>query len=129
MSPRDLTALALDANPECIVIPAHVWTPWFGLFGSKSGFDHLEECFLDMAPHIHALETGLSSDPAMMWPIGDLADRTIVSFSDAHSAPKLGRELTVFQGEPSYRGLAEDLEHQGVDYTVEFLSGRRKVPL
>ena len=120
MSARDFTALALDTNSECIVIPAHVWTPWFGVFGSKSGFDHLEECFLDMIPYIHALETGLSSDPAMMWPISDLVDRTIVSFSDAHSAPKLGRELTVFRGELSYHGLAENLAHQGVDYTVEF---------
>ena len=120
MSARDFTALALDTNSECVVIPAHVWTPWFGMFGSKSGFDHLEECFLDMTPHIHALETGLSSDPAMIWPINELAGRTIVSFSDAHSAPKLGRELTVFRGELSYRGLAENLEHQGVDYTIEF---------
>ena len=120
MSARDFTALALDTNSECVIIPAHVWTPWFGMFGSKSGFDHLEECFLDMTPHIHALETGLSSDPAMIWPISELAGRTIVSFSDAHSAPKLGRELTVFQGELGCRGLAENLAHQGVDYTVEF---------
>jgi uncharacterized protein (TIGR00375 family) len=120
MSARDFTALVLDTNSECVVIPAHVWTPWFGMFGSKSGFDHLEECFLDMTPQIHALETGLSSDPAMIWPISELAGRTIVSFSDAHSAPKLGRELTVFRGELSYLGLAENLAHQGVDYTIEF---------
>ena len=72
MSARDLTALALDINHQCMVIPAHVWTPWFGLFGSKSGFDHLEECFLDMTPHIHAVETGLSSDPAMNWNIREI---------------------------------------------------------
>ena len=120
MSARDFTALALDTNSECVVIPAHVWTPWYGVFGSKSGFDHLEECFQDMTPHIHSLETGLSSDPAMMWPIGELNSRTIVSFSDAHSAPKLGRELTVFKGELSYRGLAENLASQGVDHTIEF---------
>ena len=120
MSARDFTALALEADSECVVIPAHVWTPWYGLFGSKSGFDNLEECFQDMTPHIHALETGLSSDPAMMWPIDELAHHTIVSFSDAHSAPKLGRELTVFQGELSYRGLAQNLAGQGVDFTVEF---------
>ena len=120
LSARDFTALALDANPECIVIPAHVWTPWYGVFGSKTGFDNLEECFQDMTPQIHAVETGLSSDPAMIWPIPWLADRTIVSFSDAHSPAKLGRELTVFEGELSYRGLAESLAHQGVAYTVEF---------
>ena len=120
ISARDFTALALDTNPECIVIPAHVWTPWYGVFGSKTGFDHLEECFQDMAPQIHAVETGLSSDPAMMWPIPWLADRTIVSFSDVHSPAKLGRELTIFEGELSYPGLAESLAKQAVAYTVEF---------
>ncbi len=120
MSARDLTALALDIDPQCMVIPAHVWTPWFGLFGSKSGFDHLEECFLDMAPQIHAIETGLSSDPAMNWNIQGLGDRSIVSFSDAHSAPKLGRELTVFDGDLGYGELADALRHRRVAYSVEF---------
>ena len=120
LSARDLTALALDANPDCIVIPAHVWTPWYGIFGSKTGFDHLEECFQDMSPQIHAVETGLSSDPAMIWPVPGLADKTIVSFSDAHSPAKLGRELTVFDGEFSYQGLADSLKRQGVAYTAEF---------
>jgi uncharacterized protein (TIGR00375 family) len=120
LSARDLTVLALEIDPGCMVIPAHVWTPWFGVFGSKSGFDNLEECFQDMTPHIHALETGLSSDPAMMWPIRELEQKTFVSFSDAHSPPKLGRELTVFEGELSYRGLAEALAHQRVAYTAEF---------
>ena len=120
MSARDFTAMALDVNSDCFVIPAHVWTPWYGVFGSKSGFDHLEECFQDLTPEIKAVETGLSSDPAMIWPIRELADRTIVSFSDAHSPSKLGRELTVFEGELSYQGLAEALAHQRVAYTVEF---------
>ena len=120
LSARDFTALALDINPECMVIPAHVWTPWYGLFGSKSGFDSLEECFLDMTPYIHAVETGLSSDPAMNWAIPDLVDKTIVSFSDAHSAAKLGREVTAFQGELSYQGLTDALVHQKVAYSVEF---------
>lgn len=120
LSARDFTALALEINPQCMVIPAHVWTPWYGLFGSKSGFDHLEECFLDMTRHIHAVETGLSSDPAMNWSIPGLEDKTIVSFSDAHSAPKLGREMTVFQGELTYPGLAEALKQQRVEYSVEF---------
>lgn len=120
MSARDLTALAIEINPQCLVIPAHVWTPWFGLYGSKSGFDHLEECFLDMTPYIHAVETGLSSDPAMNWNIAELAGKTIVSFSDAHSPPKLGREFTVFDGDLSYMGLAQALEKQRVAYSVEF---------
>jgi uncharacterized protein (TIGR00375 family) len=103
-----------------MVIPAHVWTPWFGLFGSKSGFDSLEECFLDMSPHIHAIETGLSSDPAMNWNIREVAGRAIVSFSDAHSAPKLGRELTVFEGDLGYGELAQALKHRQIAYSVEF---------
>ena len=97
-----------------------MWTPWYGLFGSKSGFDYLEECFLDLAPQIHAVETGLSSDPAMNWAIPELEDKTIVSFSDAHSVPKLGRELTAFRGDMSYHGLADALANQGVAYSVEF---------
>ena len=120
MSARDFAALALDTNPDCIVIPAHVWTPWYGVFGSKTGFDSLEECFQDMAPQINAVETGLSSDPSMVWQIPWLADKAIVSFSDAHSPPKLGRELTVFEGELSYRGLAGSLARQAIAYTVEF---------
>ncbi len=120
LSARDFTALALEINPECMVIPAHVWTPWFGVFGSKSGFDSLEECFRDLTPQIHALETGLSSDPAMFWPIRELDRKTIVSFSDANSPQKLGRELTVFEGELSYYGLAEAVAHQRMAYTAEF---------
>ena len=120
LSARDLTALVLDTNPNCIIIPAHVWTPWYGLFGSKSGFDYLQECFLDLASQIHAVETGLSSDPAMNWAIPELEDKTIVSFSDAHSASKLGRELTAFQGDLSYHGLAHALANEGVAYSVEF---------
>ena len=134
LSARDFVELALESNPQCLVIPAHIWTPWYGILGSKSGFDSLEECFLDLTPHIHAVETGLSSDPAMNWMIPELAGRTIVSFSDAHSLAKLGREVTVFQGELSYRGLASALASQGVGYTVEFypeegkyhFSGHRK---
>ena len=120
MSARDFTALALDVNPDCVVIPAHVWTPWYGAFGSKTGFADLEECFLDMASHIHAVETGLSSDPAMNWRVPWLEDKAIVSFSDAHSPPKLGREFTVFHGELSYRGLVDSLTRNRIAYTVEF---------
>jgi uncharacterized protein (TIGR00375 family) len=120
LSARDFTALALDISPDCIIIPAHVWTPWYGLYGSKSGFDRLEQCFLDLTPQIHAVETGLSSDPAMNWQVPELSDKTIVSFSDAHSLPKLGRELTVFESGRSYRDLVDALVHHRVAYTVEF---------
>ena len=126
LSGRDLTALVLDIDPSCMVIPAHVWTPWYGLFGSKSGFDSLEDCFQDMSPFIHAVETGLSSDPEMNWPVGELVGKSIVSFSDAHSLPNLGRELTVFGGQPGYHSLALALANQDVDYTIEFYAEEGK---
>ena len=120
LSARDLTELALGVNPKCLVIPAHVWTPWYGLYGSKSGFDRLDDAFLDMAKHIHAVETGLSSDPAMNWMVPQLSEKTIVSFSDAHSLPKLGREVTVFDAPLSYSGLSQALAENLVAYTAEF---------
>ena len=112
MSPRDLVSTLLALDSRCLVIPAHAWTPWFGIFGSKSGFDSLEECFGDAADHIYAIETGLSSDPDMNWRIPELDNRSIVSFSDAHSLPKLGRELTAFGGELTYDGLVAALKTQ-----------------
>lgn len=100
---RDLAKIALDCDEKALVIPAHAWTPWFSVFGSFSGFDSIEECFGDMAKYIYGIETGLSSDPAMNWQIKDLDKRSILSFSDAHSLEKMGREATVFEGnEVSY---------------------------
>ena len=134
IAPRDLLEMLLEIEPRCFVIPAHAWTPWFGIFGSKSGFDSLEECFGDLTPHIHAIETGLSSDPAMCWRVPELDNLSIVSFSDAHSLPKLARELTIFNGRPSYDGIEEALRTQDIAYTIEFFpeegkyhhSGHRK---
>ena len=120
MSATELTGLALDTDPEAMVMPAHVWTPWYGALGSVSGFDSLEECFGSLSPLIRAVETGLSSDPAMNWAVPELNERAIVSFSDAHSLPNLGREVTVFRGKPTYGELRQGLEGQGVAYTVEF---------
>jgi len=120
ISARDLVSRALEADHRCLVIPAHVWTPWYGALGSKSGFDSLEDCFRDMYPEIHALETGLSSDPSMNLQVPEIHGKTIVSFSDAHSPAKLGREVTVFRGEMSFSGLAQALVQGGVAYTVEF---------
>ena len=119
MSARDLTALVLDLDPACLVIPAHAWTPWYGVFGSKSGFDSLEECFLDLTPAIAAVETGLSSDPAMNWGVPELRNRAILSFSDAHSLPKLAREATAFNGPLTYAGLAGAIAANDVAFTVE----------
>ena len=120
MSGAELTAMTLDLDTSAIVIPAHIWTPWYGVLGSVSGFDSLEECFGDSAGHISAVETGLSSDPAMNWAIPELDGRAIVSFSDAHSLPNLGRELTVFRGRPTYSGLREAILRNAITYTVEF---------
>lgn len=120
MTPRELLALLLDIDDRAMLIPAHAWTPHFGIYGSRSGFDSLAECFGDLAPHIRAIETGLSSDPAMNWRIPELDDVSIVSFSDAHSLPKMGRELTVIDGDLSYDGLRAALNEQRIAYTVEF---------
>ena len=82
---HDLLEMMLEVSEEGIYIPAHIWTPHFSLFGAKSGFDTIEECFEELTPYIHALETGLSSDPAMNWQISALDGYQLVSHSDAHS--------------------------------------------
>ena len=97
LSARDIAEIAFSVSQRCLVIPAHAWTPWFSLYGSKSGFDSIDDCFGDLAGAIFAVENGLSSEPLMNWRISELQRRAIVSFSDAHSGPKLGREATVFQ--------------------------------
>ena len=84
-SAKDLVKVVLDIEPACLLVPAHVWTPWFSVFGSQSGFDSLEECFEEETAHIFAIETGLSSDPAMNWRWSALDDLTLISNSDAHS--------------------------------------------
>lgn len=118
--PRELLLLIKGIDERCFLIPAHLWTPWFGLYGSRSGYDSLEECFGSLAGEIPAIETGLSSDPAMNWRVPSLDNVAIMSFSDAHSAPNLGRELTVMNGEMTYDGLVQAMRRQGILYTVEF---------
>lgn len=120
--PRDLVEMILGIHSDSIVIPAHIWTPWYGLYGSKFGFDNYQEVFGDMSDYIYGFESGLSSHPAMNWGISELADKTIVSFSDAHSAPRIGREFTVFDTEITYLGLLEGLKRGSVAYTGEFYS-------
>ncbi|MDR1309610.1 MAG: UvrD-helicase domain-containing protein, partial [Deltaproteobacteria bacterium] len=105
LSARDILEVALGVDPGMEVIPAHIWTPWFSLFGSKSGFDAVEECFGDLSGHIRALETGLSSDPGMNRLVSALDGYALVSSSDAHSLDKLGREATVIEGPASFEGL------------------------
>ena len=102
---RDLFSIVREAAPEAHLVPAHAWTPHFAVFGSQSGFDSLEECFGDLAPEIFAIETGLSSDPAMNWRLSALDRLALISNSDAHSPEKLGREANVFDCELSYPGI------------------------
>ena len=96
LSSRNLLEIVLSTDPNAFLIPCHAWTPWFSLYGSNSGFDSIEECFQDLSSQIYGIETGLSSDPEMNWRIKELDNRSILSFSDAHSAIKMAREATVF---------------------------------
>ena len=118
---RDLLEIMLETCPQAVYVPAHIWTPHFSLFGAFSGFDSIEECFEDLTPHIHALETGLSSDPPMNWRVSALDSYFLVSNSDAHSPAKLGREATLFQTELSYAGIAKAVNTgEGLAGTLEF---------
>lgn len=109
---RDLLELTLDTCPDAEFIPAHIWTPHFAMFGAFSGFDSVEECFADLTPHIHAVETGLSSDPPMNWRVPMLDGLTLVSHSDAHSPSKLGREANLLDTEQSYPALVPGYPHR-----------------
>jgi len=107
---HDLLEIILGIDPQCYLIPAHIWTPWFSMLGSKSGFDSVEECFGDLTEHIFALETGLSSDPPMNWRVSNLDGYTLISNSDAHSPPKLAREANLFNTERSYAAIFDALK-------------------
>ncbi len=120
---KKLTEIVFKVSPDCFVIPAHIWTPWFSLFGSKSGFDSMEECFEEYSEQIYAVETGLSSDPAMNWRLSALDRVALVSNSDSHSPEKIGREANVFDTELSYKGITEAIKSKDPDrflYTIEF---------
>ena len=127
---RDLLDITLSADPGCFLVPAHVWTPWFAVLGSKSGFDAVRDCYADLADHIFAVETGLSSDPPMNWACSSLDGYRLVSNSDAHSPPMLGREATVFDTEMDYFSIAAALRTgQGLAGTVEFFPEEGKYHL
>lgn len=133
---RNLVELVLSIDEQSMLIPCHIWTPWFSLYGANSGFDSIEECFGDMSQYVYGIETGLSSDPEMNWQIKDLDNRTILSFSDAHSPAKMGREATVVRLEElSYDNIKKAImaqsKNQGNEnnngssqnrilYTIEF---------
>ncbi|NIA29792.1 MAG: UvrD-helicase domain-containing protein, partial [Actinobacteria bacterium] len=120
---RNLLEIVLETDPRGQFIPAHIWTPWFSMFGSKSGFDTVEECFDDLTPHIFAVETGLSSDPPMNWRLSMLDKYALVSNSDAHSPAKLAREANVFDADLSYDALFSSLKDKQSNSfwgTIEF---------
>ena len=118
---HDLLAITLEACPDAIYVPAHIWTPHFSLFGAFSGFDTIEECYEELTPQIHALETGLSSDPAMNWRLSALDSFQLISNSDAHSPSKLGREASLFDIPMSYAGLYGAIQRgEGLKGTIEF---------
>lgn len=133
LSSIEICELVFSVSKDCLIIPAHVWTPWYSLYGSRSGFDSIKECFGEFTDRIYAIETGLSSDPAMNWRVKELDVKSIVSFSDAHSPAKLGREATVFEvGDQrpviSYQQIREAIVQSPVTgqrppfiaYTIEF---------
>lgn len=118
-----LVEYLMEISPDCMVVPAHAWTPWFSLYGSMSGFDSMAECFGDQLKHVAAVETGLSSDPAMNWRLSELDRVVLLSNSDAHSPAKLGREANVFACDPDYIEIMRVLREKdlsGLLYTIEF---------
>lgn len=125
MSCPDLVRLCLNIDPKFLIYPAHIWTPWFSMFGSKSGFNTIEECFHEEAKHIYAYETGLSSDPAMNWQVSQLDNLTCLSSSDAHSLANLAREANVFDlsANPTYDEIYETIKNHDTKkllHTIEF---------
>jgi len=118
----DLIKLCLTIHPQFLIYPPHIWTPWFSVFGSKSGYNSFNDCFKDQAEHVYAYETGLSSDPEMNWRVPELDSLTLLSNSDAHSLPNLGRECNVFDlSELSYGKIYEAIKSKSrLEYTIEF---------
>src|SRR5215831_5358677 len=127
---RDLLEIALQSGPDSYLVPAHIWTPWFAALGSQSGFDSIDECYGDLSDHIFAVETGLSSDPAMNWRVSSLDRYRLVSNSDAHSPGNPGREATRFSCEPDFFAMRRALETgEGFEGTVEFFPEEGKYHL
>jgi uncharacterized protein (TIGR00375 family) len=123
MEAKDLVETVLGADEDAFIVPAHIWTPWFSLFGANSGFDSIEECFGEYTKYVYALETGLSSDPQMNWRVSSLDRFTLISNSDAHSPSRLGREANVLSHRIGYKGVKKTLKEKNKEkflYTVEF---------
>ena len=128
LSAKELTKIVLDVSTDCLIVPGHIWTPWFSLFGSRSGFDSIEECFEELTPEIYALETGLSSDAIMNWRLSVLDKYTLISNSDAHSLVNLGREANVFEGNNlSYLSIINAIKKQKLKQIDNNLSGSTRI--
>lgn len=122
-SAKELVQMILDISEDCLIVPAHAWTPWFSIFGTHSGFDSIEECFGEMSVYIRAIETGLSSDPEMNWRLSALDEITLISNSDAHSPNRLGREANGFDCELNYEEVIDALrkkDRRKLLFTIEF---------
>lgn len=120
---RELARIIFDIDEDCMIVPSHIWTPWFSVFGSMSGFDRIEDCFEEQTPKISTLETGLSSDPSMNWRLSRLDRFTLISNSDSHSPSRIGREANVFDCELDYKSIKEVLQTKDKKrflYTIEF---------
>ncbi len=120
---KELAKIVLGVSEDCLVVPCHCLTPWFAIFGSKSGFDSIEECFEDLSKYIYAMETGLSASPDMLWRMPDGRKTALISNSDAHSPRKIGREANVFDTELSYQSIVEAIKTKDPKkflYTIEF---------
>ncbi len=122
-SAKELVEIITDVSNECLLVPAHAWTPWFSVFGANSGFDSIEECFEEQSKHIFCIETGLSSDPQMNWRLSSLDKICLVSDSDAHSPNRIGREANVFDCEMDYKEIIKAIKTKDKEKfvsTIEF---------
>src|SRR3989344_3638838 len=135
MTSRDILKHLLESDEKALMIPAHAWTPYFGIFGSKSGFDSVEECFGDMSKYIYGFETGLSSDGAMNWRLSQNARFTIISASDAHSLSRIGREATVLEMEQDkfnydeFFRIIKEKDKNNLKFTIEYFPEEGKYHL
>ena len=123
LSASEMVEMVLSVSPDSLIVPSHAWTPWFSVFGANFGFDRIEDCFQDKTKNIYALETGLSSDPAMNWRLSSLDRYGLISNSDAHSPAKIGREANVFSQEMDYYQIMEAIKKKDREkflFTVEF---------
>jgi uncharacterized protein (TIGR00375 family) len=123
MDAKEIARIVFNVSNDCFIVPAHIWTPWFSVFGSNSGFDRIEDCFGELTSKIYCLETGLSSDPAMNWRLSALDRFSLISNSDSHSPSRIGREANVFDCELDYFSILDVLKRKDREkflYTIEF---------